>query len=153
MPAIGAHELPSASRSLLPVRGLAVAAAAGGGAAELLQLDRLRPAPLAEPGGPPGPPNRKLWHEDLVPEERYKQDKDASQPRAGDFEAEVRREELGEDPEGEEWDDEPREHGGDATGPSLDHAEYAHYPETLEQRPMSKRQIETLEMEEWGRKI
>ena len=126
MAAVGAHELAAAG-VLVPVGVAAVAAASGGGLAELVELERVRAALLAEARGAAGAPEGEPREEDLVPEEGEKEDGDAGEARGGDLEAVGGREEqLGGGPDGDERDDEPREHGGDAPRPALHGAQRTH---------------------------
>lgn len=110
---------------------MAIPATAGRRLAELLQLQRLRPAALAQARGAAGSPAGKMGHEDLVPEERGEEDENTGKPRRSDLEAERRGKELGESPENYEGDHKPRQHGRDPPRPLLNHAEYTHYPGAL----------------------
>lgn len=123
----GAHEA-AAGGVLVAVGGEAIPAAARGRLAQLLQLEGLRPPPLAETGGSAGTPDGELGQEDLVPKEGQQEDGDAGEARRGDLKSEPGGEELGEGPEENERKHQPWEHGGDPPRPPLDHAEYTHYP-------------------------
>jgi hypothetical protein len=127
MAAVGAHEL-AATRVLVPIRVVAVAAAACGGLAELLELKSVGAALLAEARGAACAPEREAGEENLVPEEGEEEDGDAGEARGGDLEAVGGGQELGERPEEDEREDEPRQHGGDAPRPPLHGAQYTHYP-------------------------
>lgn len=126
MAAVGAHELAAAG-VLIPVRVAAVAAAPCGGFAELVELEGMGAALLAEARGAAGAPEGETREEDLVPEEGEEEHGDAGEARGGDLEAVGRREEqLGGGPDGDERHDEPREHGGDAPRPALHGAQRTH---------------------------
>ena len=126
MAAVRAHELTTAGVLVL-VRVAAVAAAPGCGLAELVELEGVGAALLAEARGAAGAPEGEAREEDLVPEEGEKEDGDAGEARGGDLEAVGGREEqLGGGPDGDERDDEPREHGGDAPRPALHGAQRTH---------------------------
>jgi len=126
MAAVGAHELATTG-VLVPVGVAAVAAAAGGGLAELVELEGVGAALLAEARGAAGAPEGEAREEDLIPEEGKEEDGDAGEARGGDLEAVGGREEqLGDGPDGDEGDDEPREHGGDAARPALHGAQRTH---------------------------
>jgi hypothetical protein len=127
MATVRAHEL-AATRVLVPVGIVAVAAAACGGLAELLKLERMGAALLAETRRAACAPEGEAWEENLVPEEGEEEDGDAGEARRGDLEAVGGGQELGERPEEDEREDEPRQHGGDAPRPPLHGAEYTHYP-------------------------
>lgn len=128
MAAVGAHEL-AAARILVPVGIVAVAAAAGRGLAELLELEGVGVALLADAGGAAGAPAGEARDEDLVPEEGEEEDGDAGEARGGDLEAVGRREEdLGGAPQQEERHHQPRQHGRHTTRPPLHGAQDTHYP-------------------------
>jgi hypothetical protein len=127
MAAVGAHEL-AATGVLVPIWVVAVAAAACGGLAELLELKSVGAALLAEARGAACAPEREAGEENLVPEEGEEEDGDAGEARGGDLEAVGGGQELGERPEEDEREDEPRQHGGDAPRPPLHGAQYTHYP-------------------------
>jgi hypothetical protein len=127
MPTVRAHELPAAG-VLVPIWVVAVAAAACGGLTELLELKSMGAALLTKACGAACAPEREAWEENLVPEEGEEEDGDAGEARRGDLEAVGGGQELGERPEEDEREDEPRQHGGDAPRPPLHGAEYTHYP-------------------------
>jgi hypothetical protein len=126
MTAVRAHELTTA-RVLVPVRVAAVAAAPRCGLAELVQLEGVGAALLAEARRAAGAPEGEAREEDLVPEEGEEEDGDAGEAWGGDLEAVGGREEqLSGGPDDDERDDEPREHGGDAPRPPLHGAQRTH---------------------------
>jgi hypothetical protein len=126
MSAVRAHELAPAG-VLVPIGVATVAAAASGGLAELLELEGVGAALLAEACRAAGAPEGEAREEDLVPEEGEEEDGDAGEARGGDLEAVGGgEEELGGGPDGDERDDEPREHGGDAPRPALHGAQRTH---------------------------
>jgi hypothetical protein len=127
MATVGTHELATAG-VLIPVGIVAVAATACGGLAELLELKGVGAALLAEACGAACAPEREAREENLVPEEGEEEDGDAGEARGGDLEAVGGGQELGERPEEDEREDEPRQHGGDAPRPPLHGAQYTHYP-------------------------
>jgi hypothetical protein len=129
--AVGAHELADGG-VLVPVGVVAVAAATGGGLAELVEVEGAGTTLLAEAGGAEGAPVGEAREEDLVPEEGEEEDGGAGEARGGDLEAiGGREEELGGGPEQEERQHQPRQHGGDAARPPLHDAQDAH-TESLE---------------------
>jgi hypothetical protein len=82
MAAVGAHELAT-GRVLVPVGIVAVAAAAGRGLAQLVELEGAGTAFLVEAGGAAGAPVGEAREEDLVPEEGEEEDGDAGEARGG----------------------------------------------------------------------
>jgi hypothetical protein len=82
MAAVGAHELAS-GRVLVPVRIVAVAAAADRSLAQLVELEGAGTALLAEAGGAAGAPVGEAREEDLVPEEGEEEHGDAREARGG----------------------------------------------------------------------
>jgi hypothetical protein len=96
---------------------------------------------LAEARRAAGTPDGEAREENLVPEEGEEEDGDAGEARGGDLEAVGGGQELGERPEEDEREDEPRQHGGDAARPPLHGAQYTHYPTAAAAEALTRRSI------------
>lgn len=95
MAAVPAHEATGAARVLVAVRGETVAAAAGGGFAELLEFDSLGEVAVTAAGGVLGLPEGEAGDEDFIPEKDGEEEDGAAEAVGGDLDAEARREEEG----------------------------------------------------------
>lgn len=122
----GAHEAAARAGVLVAVGGEAVAAAAGGGLAELVELEGLLAAHLAEEGGAAGAPGGEAGEEALVPEEREEEHGGAGDARRGGLEAQRGGQEVGEGPQQQQGQHQVGQHRGHAPRPPLHHAQDAH---------------------------